>query len=100
MVGLMAVLDQYTTDVDFVSISITRDKPPTSVLFLVRKDWETSSHAGAEGMFQIDALQDEFGEDISDKVDQGRHFASDEALRTYLAGVFKKKVADIFIEEL
>lgn len=100
MVGLMAVLHQYAADVDFVTITITRDKPASAVLFLIQKDFEDSADSGAGGMFQIAVLQDEFGVDISSQVDQGKHFANDDELRDYLAEIFKRKAKNIFIEEL
>ncbi len=37
-------------------------------------DWETSERAGAGGLFQVISLEDENGDDITGKVDQGVHY--------------------------
>lgn len=55
-------------------------------------DWETSENAGAGGTFQVVSLTDEAGNDVTDKVDQGRHFPSLKDLESELTTVFGKEV--------
>lgn len=69
-------------------------------LFKVGKDFKTSEHAGAGGMFQIDALFDVEDNDISNKVDFGLHFVDDEDLKDYLAEVFEISSEEVEIEDL
>jgi hypothetical protein len=37
-------------------------------------DWETGERAGARGTFQVIELKDDEENDLTDLVDQGRHF--------------------------
>ena len=55
-------------------------------------DWETGERAGAGGTFQVIGLTNEAGEEVTDKVDQGRHFKSIEDLETELTKVFGEPV--------
>jgi type I restriction enzyme S subunit len=68
--------------------------------FQVGKDYETSEQAGAGGMFQIDTLIDENENDVTDKIDVGRHFNNDEDLKKYLSGIFKIPKKEIDIDEI
>lgn len=60
-------------------------------------DWETGENAGAGGTFQIIGLTDEAGKDLTDKVDQGRHFTSIRELESELTKVFGE---DVTVEEV
>lgn len=56
-------------------------------------DNQTSEHAGAGGMFQIETVTNaETGEDLTDRVDVGLHFSDedegDDGLMDYLKQVF------------
>ena len=55
-------------------------------------DFERSEHAGAGGMFQIVKVEDaRTGDDLTDRVDSGRHFSSDsenKECEEYLKEVF------------
>ncbi len=69
------------------------------IIFAVMKDIDTSERAGAGGAFQIITLERD-GEDVTDRINQGIHFASDDALKEYLAGVFRISEDEIEIEEI
>jgi type I restriction enzyme S subunit len=49
--------------------------------FEVGKDFETSERAGAGGMFQVDTLKDDNGNDVTDRIDVGKHFSNDDELK-------------------
>jgi hypothetical protein len=51
-------------------------------------------------MFQIDTLIDENENDVTDKIDVGRHFNNDEDLKKYLSGIFKIPKKEIDIDEI
>lgn len=62
-------------------------------------DWETSAHAGAGGMFQIEYLELD-GVDVTNRIDQGLHFHEedpDEFVR-YLSRIFNIPVNQIEFE--
>jgi hypothetical protein len=62
----------------------------------VQIDRETGKRAGADGMFQVISITDEFEKDCTKLVDQGTHYPDDlEKLATDL----NVSVADIEIEE-
>jgi hypothetical protein len=44
-------------------------------------DWETGESAGAGGTFQVIELEDDDGNDLTDLVDQGRHFNNMDELK-------------------
>lgn len=58
----------------------------------VTLDSETSERAGAGGMFQIESISDEEGNDLSEKVDQGTHYPNVEALEKDLKSIFGEDV--------
>lgn len=64
----------------------------------VYKDYETSEHAGAGGMFQIMSIEDSDENELTDKVDVGIHFHSDEDLKKYLSRIFDISVDDIDLD--
>lgn len=69
-------------------------------VFQVGKDYETSERAGAGGMYQVDTLIDENGTDVTDRIDVGRHYNSDEDLKNDLSDIFGIPVEEIHIDEL
>lgn len=58
--------------------------------FQIACDYETSEHAGAGGMFQLETVIDTDGNDVTDKVDVGIHFpdGDEERLIRYLRKTF------------
>ncbi len=68
-------------------------------VFSVGRDFETSERAGAGGMFQINLLLDENEDDITNSVDVGIHFHSDDDLKAYLSKTFNIPIADIDLED-
>jgi len=70
------------------------------MIFEVGKDFETSERAGAGGMFQVDTLIDEEGNDVTNRIDVGLHFADDEQLKEYLSQVFEADIDDIEVSDL
>lgn len=54
----------------------------------VTLDNETSERAGAGGMFQIESISDEEGNDLSKEVDQGVHYPDVDALEKDLKSIF------------
>jgi len=58
----------------------------------VTLDSETSEQAGAGGMFQIESISDEKGNDLSKNVDQGVHYPDLDALKKALKLIFGKNV--------
>jgi hypothetical protein len=44
-------------------------------------DWETGQHGGADGTFQVIGLEDDEGNDLTDLIDQGRHFNNMDELK-------------------
>jgi hypothetical protein len=48
--------------------------------FEIAIDTETSSRAGAHGMFQVEWIEDEEGNDCTDLIDQGTHYPDLDAL--------------------
>jgi hypothetical protein len=60
--------------------------------FVVEKDFETGTRAGADGRFQITSISIEDADggsvDISRRIEQGKCFNSDEDLKTYISGRF------------
>ncbi|WP_312597808.1 hypothetical protein [Brevundimonas sp.] len=59
----------------------------------VELDYETGDRAGAGGTFQVISLTDDDGNDVTEKVDQGRHFTSIAELEKELSQVFDTEVA-------
>ncbi len=56
-----------------------------TLYFEAELDYETSSSAGADGMFQVIALTDSNGKDTTHLIDQGVHYASLDDLRNDIA---------------
>lgn len=55
----------------------------------VALDYETSEHAGAGGMFQIESVVDsENDNDLTDRVDVGVHFSDRAELEDYIRQEF------------
>jgi type I restriction enzyme S subunit len=79
--------EEYTRLNDVAQLRKVLTAHETMYYFTVLPDYETSEHAGAGGMFQVAALDDENGKDRTDLVDQGKHYntidelADDIALR-------------------
>jgi type I restriction enzyme S subunit len=44
-------------------------------------DRETGQQAGADGIFQVIGLEDDEGSDLTDLIDQGRHFNNMDELK-------------------
>lgn len=73
--------------------------------FFVGKDYETMEHAGASGMFQINGLTMDNGEDeidVYDKIDPGMQFHEEvpDELVDYLAEKFNLSKDEIDIQEV
>lgn len=68
--------------------------------FEVGKDFETSERAGAGGMFQVDTLKDDNGNDVTDRIDVGKHFSNDDELKEELSSIFGIPVNDIDLTDL
>lgn len=43
-------------------------------MFYIQCDWETSERAGAAGCFQVIRITTDEGKDLTDKIDQGKHY--------------------------
>ncbi|MEZ8048079.1 MULTISPECIES: restriction endonuclease subunit S [Vibrio] len=56
-----------------------------TLYFQVYLDYETSSKAGADGMFQVISVMDDNDKDMTDLIDQGQHYASLEDLKRDIA---------------
>lgn len=74
-------------------------------MFFVGKDYERMEHAGASGMFQINGLTMDNGEDevdVYDKIDPGMQFHDEEPeeLIDYLAKKFNMDKDEIEIQEV
>lgn len=67
--------------------------------FHVQLDYETSERAGAGGMFQVIAIEDDEGKDFTHLVDQGRHYASLDQLKGDLAAALDVQAARIELED-
>ncbi|WP_103308913.1 MULTISPECIES: restriction endonuclease subunit S [unclassified Pseudomonas] len=61
------------------------DEADVSYHFRASLDRETSARAGADEMFQVTQLEDEYGHSRTEWIDQGRHYADLNALRDDLA---------------
>lgn len=68
--------------------------------FDVGLDYETSKHAGAEGMFQVASVTDEEGKSHDDLVDQGKHYASLEEVAADIARALGVAADQIVLEEV
>ena len=68
--------------------------------FEVQLDYETSEHAGADGMFQVISVEDQDGKDFTYLVDQGRHYASLDDLQNDIAHALKVEVQQIDLVEV
>jgi len=68
------------------------------------KDTETGEHAGAGGTFQVAELMIENTKGdsvvISELINQGTHFHSDDELRTYLADTMGTPAEHIHLSEV
>ena len=63
-------------------------------------DRKTSEHAGAGGAFQVISLEDDQGNDLTNKIDQGTHYFSIDDLKKDLADSLGIDSDDIHIEEV
>lgn len=69
-------------------------------LFEVQLDYENSAHAGASGMFQVIAVEDEGGQDFTHLVDLGKHYASLNELKEDIASALKVETRQIDLESV
>jgi type I restriction enzyme S subunit len=82
------------TDLQQLRKSLSNSEGNT-LYFEVELDYETSSNAGADGMFQVISLTDSSGKDTTHLIDQGMHYESLDDLRSDIAdklGVSKKLI--------
>jgi type I restriction enzyme S subunit len=66
-----------------------------TLYFEAELDYESSSSAGADGMFQVISLTDHNGQDTTNLIDQGVHYSSLDDIRSDIAdglGVSKKLI--------
>jgi len=68
--------------------------------FEVQLDYETSAHAGAEGMFQVIAVEDEDGQDFTHLVNLGTHYTSLNELKKDIASALKVETRHVDLEEV
>ncbi len=68
--------------------------------FEVQLDYETSAHAGASGMFQVIAVEDEDGQDFTHLVDLGKHYASLDGLKEDIASALKVEARQVDLESV
>ncbi|KFK96607.1 MULTISPECIES: restriction endonuclease subunit S [unclassified Serratia (in: enterobacteria)] len=68
--------------------------------FEVQLDYETSAHAGAKGMFQVIAVEDEDGQDFTHLVNLGTHYASLNELKKDIANALKVEAWYVDLEEV
>jgi type I restriction enzyme S subunit len=68
--------------------------------FTVHLDYDTFERAGAGGMFQVISVEDEDGKDFTHLVDQGRHYASLNDLKSDIASALKVAIGQIELEEV
>lgn len=68
--------------------------------FEVQLDYETSAHAGAEGMFQVIAVEDKDGQDFTHLVNLGTHYASLNELQNDIASALKVDARHVDLEEV
>lgn len=68
--------------------------------FEVQLDYETSEHAGASGMFQVFAVEDEDGQDFTNLVDLGKHYASLDELKEDIAIALKVEARQVDLESV
>jgi type I restriction enzyme, S subunit len=64
---------------------------------MAKLDRETSERAGAGGMFQVEHLEDDEGNDLTFLVNQGHHFQSMEELRQ---AILKEITERLTLEEV
>jgi type I restriction enzyme S subunit len=69
-------------------------------LFEVQLDYENSAHAGASGMFQVIAIEDEDGQDFTYLVDLGKHYASLNELKEDIASALKVEARQVDLESV
>lgn len=68
--------------------------------FEVQLDYETSAHAGASGMFQVFAVEDEDGQDFTHLVGLGKHYASLDELKEDIASALKVEARQVDLESV
>lgn len=68
--------------------------------FEVQLDYETSAHAGASGMFQVFAVEDEDGQDFTYLVDLGKHYTSLDELKEDIAIALKVEARQVDLESV
>lgn len=92
--------DEFTrmTDVQAIRKAFATTVDQQHYYFEVQLDYETSERAGAAGMFHVISIEDDDGESFTNLVDQGRHYASLEELKKYLARELKVEVQHIELE--
>lgn len=69
-------------------------------LFEVQLDYETSAHAGASGMFQVIAVEDEGGQDFTHLVDLSKHYISLNELKEDIASALKVEAWQVDLESV
>jgi len=67
--------------------------------YTIHCDKETSTRAGAGGMFQVVSLTDENGVDCTHLVDVGTHYSSLDQVARTIAKKTRKKASDIELVE-
>lgn len=92
--------DEFTrmADVQNLRKALAPSDAAEGYFFLVQLDYEASERAGAGGMFQVIALEDDEGKDFTHLIDQGRHYASLDQLKGDLANALKVKPKQIELE--
>ncbi|NWA04544.1 restriction endonuclease subunit S [Pseudomonas gingeri] len=76
------------------------DEADVSYHFRASLDRETSARAGADEMFQVTQLEDDYGHSRTDWIDQGRHYADLNALRDDLAKRLGVAPSLVTVEEI
>lgn len=92
--------DEFTRLVDVQSLrkGLSADVELNHYYLQAQLDYETSERAGAGGMFQVISIEDDEGKDYTHLVDQGRHYASLDALKDDLASALGVAVTQVDLE--
>jgi type I restriction enzyme, S subunit len=94
--------DEFTRLVDVQALrkGLSADVALDHYYLQAQLDYETSERAGAGGMFQVISIEDDEGKDYTHLVDQGRHYASLEALKDDLASALDVAATQVDLEEV
>lgn len=94
--------DEFTrlTDVQALRKALSSGVHQQHYYFEVQLDYETSARAGASGMFQVNAVADEGGQDFTHLVDLGKHYASLDELKKDIASALKVEARHVDLEEV